>query len=126
MNKIILMGRLTKDPELRYTNTNQVPVAGFSMAVDRRRIKGKDKETDFFDVVTWQATAEFVTKHFTKGQQICVEGRLQQRSWTDKATGATRYAVEVIAENVYFAGYKKDDTQSSYVDQGADFDPYAA
>jgi len=113
------MGRLTKDPELRYTKTNQTPVAGFSLAVDRRYSKDKEIETDFFDIVAWKATAEFVTKHFAKGQPICVDGRLQQRKWTDEA-GKARYACEIIAENVYFAGGYKNDGASN----NDDFDPF--
>ena len=123
LNKIVLMGRLTKDPELRYTHTSSIPVAGFSLAVDRKIIKDRDKETDFFDIVAWQGTAEFVTKYFTKGQQMCVEGRLQQRKWTDNE-GKTRYAYEVIAESVYFAGRKADGAQNGDADYGADFDPF--
>ena len=123
LNKVVIMGRLTADPELRYTNTNQVPVASFAVAVDRRLTKDREKETDFFNVVAWQATAEFVTKHFAKGQPICVEGRLRQRMWKDE-NGKNRYAVEVIAESVHFAGFKKSDGQNSDAGYGADFDPY--
>ena len=124
LNNIVLMGRLTKDPELRYTLTNNIPVASFSIAVDRRISKDKEKVTDFFNIVAWKSTAEFVTKHFTKGQQICVEGRLQQRSWTDEATGSTRYTYEVVAESVHFAGFKKEEAQNT-VGVVDEFDPYA-
>ena len=120
LNKIVLMGRLTADPVLRHTHTSNIPVASFSLAVDRRIIRDKDKETDFFNLVAWQGTAEFVNKHFTKGQQMCVEGRLQQRKWVDEATGTTRYSVEVVAESVFFAGFKREDGAN----YGADFDPY--
>ena len=123
LNKVMLMGRLTADPILRYTNTNQVAVASFAIAVDRRLIKGRDKETDFFNVVAWKSTAEFVTREFTKGQPICLEGRMQQRSWIDETTKATRYTVEVVAESIYFAGFKKDDVQNDDVGYGEDFDP---
>ena len=125
LNKIVLMGRLTADPILRYTKTKQIPVANFSLAVDRRLVKDREKETDFFDIVAWQGTAEFVSKHFTKGQQMCLEGRLHQRSWVDEATKTTRYAVEIIAEAVYFAGFKRDDVQNNGAGYDADFDPYA-
>jgi len=127
LNKVVLMGRLTKDPELKHTKTNNVPVVGFSLAVDRRIAKDKPKETDFFNVIAWQSTAEFVTKHFIQGQQICVEGRLQLRKWTDKATDAIRYATEVVAESVHFAGFKRDDVQNSGVNNESrdDFDPCA-
>ena len=123
LNKIVLMGRLTKDPELRYTHTSSIPVAGFSLAVDRKIIKDRDKETDFFDIVAWQGTAEFVSKYFVKGQQMCVEGRLQQRKWAD-SEGKTRYAYEVIAESVYFAGRKADGVQNGEADYSTDFDPF--
>jgi single-strand DNA-binding protein len=116
LNKIVLMGRLTKDPELRHTQTN-TPVAGFSLAVERNFAREGKRETDFFDVVAWQNRAEFVSKYFAKGQLVCVEGRLQRRSWSDK-NGQTRYAYEVVAESVYFAGSNKT--------AGADdFDPCA-
>jgi len=124
LNKTILMGRLTADPVLRYTNTSQIPVASFSLAVDRRVAKDKERVTDFFNIVAWQTTGEFAAKNLTKGQQICVEGRLQQRSWVDKVTNVTRYAVEVIAESLYFAGFKRDDAQNADVGYDADFDPY--
>jgi len=130
LNKAILMGRLTKDPELRTTNSG-IPVTSFSLAVDRQYSKDKEKETDFLDIVCWQARAEFVCKHFTKGQQMAVEGRIQQRKWQDK-TGATRYAVEVIAESVHFAGYKKDESNGGQGEEYyngesyaySDFDPF--
>ena len=124
LNKVMFLGRLTADPILRHTYTNQIPVASFSIAVDRRLIKDKDKETDFFNIVAWQGTAEFVNKHFTKGQPICVEGRLQQRDWTDDQ-GIKRYAYEVVAESVHFAGFKKEDSQNNAVGYDEDFDPYA-
>ena len=124
LNKTILMGRLTADPILRYTNTSKIPVASFSVAVDRRVAKDKERVTDFFNIVAWQGTADFVTNNFTKGQPICVEGRLQQRSWVDEATKTTRYTIEVIAESVYFAGFKRDDAQNTDVGYDADFDPY--
>lgn len=122
LNKIIIMGRLTKDPELRSTQ-NGTPVAGFSLAVDRNYSKDWERETDFFDIVAWQNRAEFVSKYFTKGQLVCVEGRLQRRSWTDKNNQA-RYAHEIIAESVYFAGSKKNDDQNQS-DNNGDFDPFA-
>lgn len=127
LNKIIIMGRLTKNPELRHTQ-NGTPVAGFSLAVDRNYSKDKPKETDFFDIVAWQSRAEFVTKHFTKGQLVCVEGRLQRRSWTDR-DNKIRYACEIIAESVYFAGFSKNDVasataQNNSEDMTDDFDPF--
>ena len=119
LNRIILMGRLTKDPELRQTK-NDTPVAGFSLAVERNYIKkGETREVDFFDIVAWKGQAEFVSKYFTKGQLVCVEGRLQRRSWTDN-DNKTRYAYEVIAESIHFAGFNKNNGQNNE----HDFDPF--
>lgn len=125
LNKVVLMGRLVANPILRHTKTNQVPVASFAIAVNRRAAKDREKETDFFNVIAWNSTGEFATKHFTKGQPICVEGRLQQRSWPDETTGTTRYAVEVVADSVHFAGFKKDDVRNLNSGYTEDFDPYA-
>lgn len=118
LNKIILMGRLGKDPELRTTPAG-VPVASMTLAVDR---DFKDKETgekatDWFDVVVWRNTAEFVAKHFTKGRVAIVEGRLQMRDWTDK-DGNKRRSAEVVADNVYFGDSKREEqSQSGYGQQ---------
>ena len=99
LNKIILMGRLTRDPELRRTESGTA-VCSFSIAVDRDfKSKNGEKETDFIDIVSWRATAEFVSKYFTKGRMAVVEGRLQIRDWTDKEGGKRRSA-EVIADDV--------------------------
>lgn len=118
LNKIILMGRLTRDPELRRTESGTA-VCSFSIAVDRDfKSKNGEKETDFIDIVAWRATAEFVSKYFTKGRMAVVEGRLQIRDWTDKEGGKRRSA-EVIADNVYFGDSKpKEDGAPS---AGADF-----
>lgn len=112
LNKIILMGRLTKDPELRRTQSGTA-VASFSLAVDRD-FKGQngEKETDFIDIVVWRKTAEFVSKYFNKGRMAVVEGRLQMRDWTDRDGGKRRTA-EVIADNVYFGDSR--DTASNPV-----------
>ncbi|MCL2218232.1 MAG: single-stranded DNA-binding protein [Defluviitaleaceae bacterium] len=126
LNNVNLMGRLTADPVVRYTHTNNVPVANFSLAVDRRLIKGREKEVDFINIVAWQGTADFVAKYFTKGQPICVEGRLQQRTWLDEVTKTNRSVIEVIAENVHFAGFKRDDAQNNNAEYDPTFDPYAA
>lgn len=102
LNRIILMGRLTRDPELRHTQTG-TPVASFSLAVDRD-FKDKttgEKSTDFIDIVAWRQTAEFVSRFFTKGRMAVVEGRLQIRDWKDKE-GNNRRSAEVVADNVYF------------------------
>ncbi len=107
LNKIILMGRLTRDPELRRTQQGTA-VASFSLAVDRDyKAKGAEKETDFIDIVAWRNTAEFVSKYFSKGRMAVVEGRLQVRSYTDKE-GNNRRAAEVVADNIYFGDSKKD------------------
>ena len=108
LNKIFIMGRLTRDPELRRTQTG-TPVASFSLAVDRD-FKDKstgERATDFIDVVAWRQTAELVTRYFAKGRMAVVEGRLQIRDWTDKEGGKRRSA-EVIAENIYFGDSKRD------------------
>ena len=107
LNKIFIMGRLTRDPELRTTNSG-TPVASFALAVDRN-YKGADgeKETDFIDCVAWRHTGEFAAKYFTKGRMAVVEGRLQIRPWTDKE-GHNRRSAEVIVDNLYFGDSKRD------------------
>ena len=111
LNHIVLMGRLTRDPELRYTNSN-VPVASFTVAVDRDFGRGEngERQTDFINVVAWRQTGEFVSKYFTKGSMIVVSGRLQIREYTDR-DGNRRTAAEVVADNVYFGeGRRRDDS----------------
>ena len=108
LNHIILMGRLTKDPELRYTQS-QTPVVSFTLAVERD-FGGKDggeKETDFIDIVAWKNTATFVSKYFAKGRMAAVSGRLQIRDWTDK-DGNKRRSAEVVADSVYFCESKRE------------------
>ena len=108
LNRIILMGRLTRDPELRHTQTG-TPVASFSLAVDRD-FKDKttgEKSTDFIDIVAWRSSAEFVSRFFTKGRMAVVEGRLQIRPWQDR-DGNKRRSAEVVADNVYFGDSKRD------------------
>lgn len=107
LNRIVLMGRLTRDPELRRTGSGTA-VSSFSIAVDRD-FKGQsgEKETDFIDIVAWKNTAEFVSKYFTKGRMAVVEGRLQIRDWKDKE-GNNRRSAEVVADNVYFGDSKRD------------------
>lgn len=114
LNRIIIMGRLARDPELRRTQ-NGTPVASFRLAVDRD-FKDKatgERSTDWIDVVAWRATAEFVSRFFTKGRMAVVEGRLQMRDWTDK-DGNKRVAAEVVAENVYFGDSKRDGEAPAY------------
>lgn len=108
LNRIVLMGRLTRDPELRHTQAG-TPVASFSLAVERD-FKDKatgEKTTDFIDIVAWRQTAEFVSRFFTKGRMAVVEGRLQLRDWTDR-DGNKRRTAEVLAEHVYFGDSKRD------------------
>ena len=113
LNKTILMGRLTAEPELRRTQNN-TSVTSFTLAVNRSYARqGEQAQTDFIDVVAWRATAEFVAKYFTKGRMAVVEGRLQIRPWTDKE-GNKRTSAEVVAENVYFGDSKRDGGDSGY------------
>ena len=112
LNHIVLMGRLTRDPELRRTGGG-VAVASFTLAVDRDfTAQGAERETDFVDIVAWRNTAEFVSKYFAKGRMAVVCGRLQIRNWQDK-DGNKRRSAEVVADNVYF-GDSKRDTDSSF------------
>ena len=113
LTKIIIMGRLTRDPELRRTGSGTA-VTSFSLAVDRDfKSQSGEKETDFIDVVAWRSTAEFVSKYFTKGRMAVVEGRLQLRDWTDR-DGNKRRTAEVIADNVYFGDSKRDAEAGGY------------
>lgn len=125
LNHIVLMGRLTRDPELRRTGSG-VAVTSFSIAVDRDFGKNEagEKETDFIDIVAWRQTAEFVQKFFTKGRMIVVSGRLQIRSWTDKDENKRRTA-EVVADNVYFGDSKRDGDTSFAPRYGAPADTAA-
>ncbi len=107
MNKVILMGRLTKDPELRYTSNNNTAVCSFSIAVDRRFSKqGEERQADFFNIVAWRNQAEFCSKYFNKGLRVVVVGSLQNRTWDDNE-GKKHYITEVIADEVYFADSRK-------------------
>ena len=114
LNHITIMGRLTRDPELRRTGSG-VAVASFTLAVDRDFGKNDngERETDFIDCVAWRQTGEFVSKYFTKGRMAVVSGRLQIRSWNDK-DGNKRRTAEVVADNVYFGDSKRDEGGSSY------------
>ena len=107
LNRIIVMGRMTRDPELRRTNSGTA-AASFTVAVDRDfKSQSGEKETDFIDVVAWRNTAEFVSKYFSKGRMAVVEGRLQIRDWTDK-DGNKRRTAEIVADSVYFGDSKRD------------------
>ena len=109
LNHIVIMGRLTRDPELRYTASN-VPVASFTVAVDRDygRSESGDRQTDFIPVSAWRSTGEFVSKYFNKGSMIVVSGRLQLREYTDR-DGNRRTAAEIVADNVYFGESRRRD-----------------
>jgi single-strand DNA-binding protein len=127
LNKIFIMGRLTRDPELRRTQ-NGTAVTSFTLSVDRD-FKNADgtKDTDFIDVVAWRNTAEFVSKYFSKGRMAVVEGRLQLRDWTDK-DGNKRRNAEVLADNIYFGDSKKEgDSSGGYKAAGkaVDVEPEA-
>ena len=113
LNKIIIMGRLTADPELRRTGTG-VAVTSFTLAVDRdfSPKDGGEKETDFIDCVAWRNTGEFIAKHFTKGRMVVVSGRLQLRSYTDR-DGNKRRAAEIVADSVYFGDSKNSSADNS-------------
>lgn len=111
MNKTILLGRLVKDPDVRVT-TNAKTVASFTLAVNRRFAKKDEDDADFFNIVAWSQLGEFCGKYFTKGQQVVVVGRLQNRSW-DK-DGQKHYVTEIIAEEAYFADSKKSDNSGSF------------
>ena len=112
LNHIVIMGRLTRDPELRRTGSG-IAVTSFTVAVDRDFAPkdGGERETDFIDCVAWRQTGEFVSKYFTKGRMAVVSGRLQIRSWTDK-DGNKRRTAEVVADNVYFGDSKRDSDNS--------------
>ena len=110
MNKVILMGRLTKDPEVRYTQTNNTLVAGFTLAVNRRFVKpNEERQADFINVVAWSKIGEFCSKYFKKGQQVGIIGRIQNRTWDDDQ-GKKHYMTEIIAEEAYFADSKKENS----------------
>lgn len=114
MNKTILLGRLTKDPEIRYSQTNNTKFANFTLAVNRKYVKqGEERQTDFINIVTYSKLAEFVEKYLKKGIQICICGRLQTRNWEDN-NGQKHYTTEVIAEEIDFAdSLKKQEPDES-------------
>jgi len=121
LNKVVIMGRLTKDPELRYTTTG-TPVTSFTLAVERDYSdKDGEKQTDFIDCIAWRHTAEFLSKYFSKGRMVVAAGRLQIRFWED-SEGRKRKIVEVVAENVYFGDSKKDtDSSGGYQSQYSNY-----
>ena len=116
-NLVVLTGRLTADPELRYTSGN-IPVTSFSIAVSRRYKAGEETQADFINIVAWRQTAEFVTKYFQKGSMIGIEGSIQTRRYVDKDTGKNRTAFEVLANNVQFVESKRDGAAVADAQQG--------
>ena len=116
MNKVILLGRLTKDVEVRYTQTNNTMVASFTLAVNRRFKQDGQPEADFINIVAWSKLAEFCNKYFKKGQQVSIVGRLQTRTWEDEQ-GQKRYVTEVVAEEAYFADSKKEENTQALVQE---------
>jgi single-strand DNA-binding protein len=116
MNKFIFLGRLGKDPEVRFTPTTNTQVSNFSLAVARKMAgPNGERQTDFFNLTSFGKIAEFVSKYFRKGQQVLVEGRLQNRTWEDD-TGAKRYIIDFIVEHCDFAGESKQSSKTSEVD----------
>lgn len=112
LNKAIVMGRMVRDPELRYTPTN-TPVCSFTLAVERSYApQGQERETDFIDVVAWRHTAEFVSKYFRKGQLVAAEGKLQGRKWKDKFE-QNRVSFEIIADEVFFAESRRESVEQA-------------
>ncbi len=108
VNNVVLIGRLTKDPEIRYTATTNTMVASFTLAVERRFVKqGEERQADFIPIVVWNKSAEFASKYFKKGMQVSVVGRIQTRSWDDQ-NGQKRYVTEIIAEELGFADSKRE------------------
>ena len=119
LNKAILMGRLTRDPERRYTQNN-TPVATFTLAIDRSYSRGQERQTDFIDIVAWRRTAEFVSQWFTKGMMAVVVGSIQSRRWQDK-NGNNRTSIEVVADEVQFGESKRSreaNGNAGYQDNG--------
>ena len=112
MNKVILLGRLTKDPEVKFTQNNNTCVCTFGLAVNRKFKQEGQPDADFINVVAWTKTAEFVSKYFAKGQQVAVCGHLQTRNYDDK-NGKKIFVTEVVAEEVYFADSKKEQSATT-------------
>ena len=112
MNKIIIKGRITKEIELKYTQASNTAVVSFTVAVNRDFVKqGEERQTDFINCVAYGKTAEFVSKYFSKGQEILLTGRLQNRNWEDEQ-GQKHYVTEIIVENVEFCGSKKEQAEA--------------
>lgn len=113
MNKFQFLGRLTKDPEVRYTANNNTQVTTFTIAVNRKFVaQGTERQADFFNLTSFGKTAEFIAKYFKKGQQVLVEGRIQNRTWEDQ-TGNKRYATDFIVDDTYFADSKREGSETA-------------
>ena len=119
MNKVILMGRLARDPELRYSNTSNLAVVKFSLAVDRRFKREGQPEADFISCTAFGKTAEFINSYFSKGLRVAVTGRLQVSSWEEEP-GKRRYSTDVVVEEAYFADSKKDNGNNTFAGRQAD------
>lgn len=125
MNKVELIGRLTKDVDVRYTQTTNTLVANFTLAVNRRFAKEGQQQADFINIIAFAKTGEFCEKYFSKGQQVAVVGRIQTRNWDDDQ-GQKHYATEIIAEEVYFAGDKKNNIESeNTTTDNSDFETFS-
>lgn len=125
INRVILMGRLVADPELKTTNSG-ISVTSFRIAIDRNYVKaGEQRQADFFDIVAWRSSAEFVCKHFSRGSLIAVDGQLQSRNYQNK-DGQNRTAIEVVADNISFTGERKDNHPVSRQPEPSQFEqPHA-
>jgi single-strand DNA-binding protein len=124
MNRVILMGRLTKEPELKYVTTNNTPVCTFTLAVDKKFQKqGEDRQADFIPIVTWRSQAEFASKYFTKGLRVAVVGSLSTRSYDD-TEGVKRYVTEVVADEVEFADGKKEGQANNSIPESEEKFPW--
>lgn len=112
MNKVMLLGRLTKEPEIRFSQLNSTMIVNFTLAVNRKYVKqGEERQTDFINIVTFSKLADFAQKYLKKGLQICISGRIQTRSWEDN-DGHNNYTTEIVAEEIYFADSLKKSDES--------------
>ena len=113
MNKVAIIGRLARNPDVRYTTTNNILVVSFTLAVNRRFVRqGEERQADFINIVAWSKLGEFCSKYFKKGQQVGVIGRIQTRTWDDDQ-GVKHYVTEVVAEEAYFADSRRDGEMGS-------------
>lgn len=116
MNRVMLLGRLTKEPEIRFSQLNSTMIVNFTLAVNRKYVKqGEERQTDFINILTFSKLADFVQKYLKKGLQICISGRIQTRSWEDN-DGHNHYTTEIVAEEIYFADSLKKSDESVLFD----------